>query len=811
MKTFLSTLLGAILLDKALANPSGILSPADDSICFRFVPYNDLNHENSLLAGEMGYTEDTWNELGSNNIESLAFADIGAEHMQAAQTMGFTEASWNCWINHYEAFDWEELSSQIRLDVSVLGWDINSWNSRGEVGSYRPASEQLLFQGLSAVEKEAAINLCYTEEIWNEDDLEEWTTLPCFQKMGPPCIRFQPYSHLAVGEKLRAMLLDYTKESWNIPGESSIERVAFANIEASKKDHVEALGFTEIVWDCWVNHYDGFGWNDLATQGVQQHMVALGWNEILWEGRYDVGSQKPESEMKTFYGLSDSEKEAAEGLCFTEDSWNMDNLDDWETLPCVNDIDSVCFRYRPYDELDHSSLLLLPVLGYHEETWNSPGDAYIEDYSFNQLSTAEKEAARSLGFSVASWNCWVNHYTAFEWDDLVKHEVQHYIEALGWNSTSWGMRWTDGDHKPASEFKTFQSLSEIEQNAVTQLCYTQELWDQISLETWTNKPCSEYGGLPLSVDHNRYIFWSELESEARVDAQQYLSYDEGSWNTPGSAMIESFTYESLSEIENGQATVQKLGLSAEQWDCYINHYNGNLWSDLDDDVLLFYTTLGWDESSWNGYSEPPASDTKSWIDLSNSEKTAAEGLCFQEDTWNGWILADFHKYWTDSPTLSPQPPTPKPTTILFPAPTSKPTLAPFSAPTSKPTLAPFPAPTSKPNVAPFPAPTSKPNVAPFPAPTSKPNSVLVPAPTSPSQTPNNSPTQEQNPGASIAPKPKSNNMVIGIAVGLSALLTISIIWYVKKKRGKESNSAWLDEENAKLKFDSNGPSDSELL
>ena len=54
-------------------------------------------------------------------------------------------------------------------------------------------------------------------------------------------------------------------------------------------------------------------------------------------------------------------------------------------------------------------------------------------------------------------------------------------------------------------------------------------------------------------------------------------------------------------------------------------------------------------------------------------------------------------------------------------------------------------------------------------------------------------------------------MVIGIAAGLSALLTISVIWYVKKTRGKEPNSAWLDEENEELKFDSNGPSDPELL
>ena len=44
--------------------------------------------------------------------------------------------------------------------------------------------------------------------------------------------------------------------------------------------------------------------------------------------------------------------------------------------------------------------------------------------------------------------------------------------------------------------------------------------------------------------------------------------------------------------------------------------------------------LGWSELSWNEEIDAPASDSKSWNELNETEQLHATELCFNEETWD---------------------------------------------------------------------------------------------------------------------------------------------------------------------------------
>jgi hypothetical protein len=116
--------------------------------------------------------------------------------------------------------------------------------------------------------------------------------------------------------------LDYTENTWNVPGTADVERFAFGALTAENQVAAFALGFNEEEWDCYVNHYDDYSWADLSTEGVQQYFITLGWTEDSWT----TGSNPPASDDEFFDDLSSDETTAAEELCYNELLWNGESL-----------------------------------------------------------------------------------------------------------------------------------------------------------------------------------------------------------------------------------------------------------------------------------------------------------------------------------------------------------------------------------------------------------------------------------------------------------------------------------------------------
>jgi len=118
-------------------------------------------------------------------------------------------------------------------------------------------------------------------------------------------------------------------------------------------------------------------------------------------------------------------------------------------------------------------------LGYTETTWNILGSAAIEETAFSALSRAQRQSAILLGFNEESWDCDQNHYGGYDWSELVLYDLDKYFTALGWTRRMWRL-----DSVPASYNLPWNRLTDAQQEAAWELCYFEESWDGISIDTW---------------------------------------------------------------------------------------------------------------------------------------------------------------------------------------------------------------------------------------------------------------------------------------------------------------------------------------
>ena len=139
-------------------------------------------------------------------------------------------------------------------------------------------------------------------------------------------------------------------------------------------------------------------------------------------------------------------------------------------------------RWIEFSELtDEQKSIATEGLNYTKETWNNLGTNPIEASEFFDLSDEQKKAAKQLGFIGATWDCDMNHYVDYSWEELEEYFLDAYWIALGWTKRKWGIP----GFASKSEGKNWSELTSAEQDAAMEVCYFQESWDGISITEWT--------------------------------------------------------------------------------------------------------------------------------------------------------------------------------------------------------------------------------------------------------------------------------------------------------------------------------------
>ena len=189
---------------------SSLISTQVDEIPFpkdRFALWDTLLEADSLTqtrsgATTLNYTQETWETPGTARVEGFSYGGICHYYeglpvgtlvcptQVSLVNMGFTEDVWDCWQNHYEWYDWDELEQYNLVEHYVtLGYNATSWYLSED--EFLPDSFQKTFDQLTSREQQAAVSLCYLPPLWDGQPIPEWIYLAEYQFarkqfFGPP-------------------------------------------------------------------------------------------------------------------------------------------------------------------------------------------------------------------------------------------------------------------------------------------------------------------------------------------------------------------------------------------------------------------------------------------------------------------------------------------------------------------------------------------------------------------------------------------------------------------------------------------------
>mmetsp|Transcript_21320 Transcript_21320/g.25716 ORF Transcript_21320/g.25716 Transcript_21320/m.25716 type:complete len:248 (+) Transcript_21320:3-746(+) len=190
--------------------------------------------------------------------------------------------------------------------------------------------------------------------------------------------------------KEAATILKYNEDSWNNPGTAGVEEYSFERLDDKMRLAVKDLGYSKGTWDCWQNHYFGYGWKALEEHDLVQYFASFGWTETLWN---TVG-ETPEKWASDWSDLSSTQRNAAESLCYFEENWDKTDLNNWNCSAT---------HYSDYDwsELKEQGVQsYLALLGWTEDNWSgNTAPPITEGKAWNALNQEERIASRQICYS----------------------------------------------------------------------------------------------------------------------------------------------------------------------------------------------------------------------------------------------------------------------------------------------------------------------------------------------------------------------------------------------------------------------------
>lgn len=381
----------------------GQMLPSASSWTSRGIPFPDVRftvwdrldrYRQSILQQDLRYTIMSWNTPGTNDIERNRFMSMSSSARRLISRYIVSPDQWDCYVHHYQSYSWAAMEQHnLHQHLQELGWDMATWQQQqNSLGFADPTSimRNVRWEHLSKMQRNAALELCYNEQVWNGVPLELWvsvgsptgsptrapfttklptapqltdiptlafsteppTSAPIAQSARPVPANSSPPARplrteipdvegvryvvwMFLNERIRAAaeLLTYNEESWNLPGTAQVEQVAFHDLNdvlgnQQAERLVGEIGLTQLQWDCYINHYFGFSWDELAELGLHTPFNALGWNLLNWSERFTTPGLLRDV---PWIQLNETQQSAATTLCYQRETWEKEDLRNWRT------------------------------------------------------------------------------------------------------------------------------------------------------------------------------------------------------------------------------------------------------------------------------------------------------------------------------------------------------------------------------------------------------------------------------------------------------------------------------------------------
>jgi hypothetical protein len=142
-----------------------------DTPFFRYNAWEDLTDDAKALAKHAHYNGKSWDSFDSEKLDFKTLGKVAPNVQQAMTKLGFSEAQYDCHMIHYRTYDWDELrTAGVQQYYVALGWTRSSWDDEDDA----PDTEGMYWPDLSQEQQDAAYELCYFRETWDEVSMQFW-------------------------------------------------------------------------------------------------------------------------------------------------------------------------------------------------------------------------------------------------------------------------------------------------------------------------------------------------------------------------------------------------------------------------------------------------------------------------------------------------------------------------------------------------------------------------------------------------------------------------------------------------------------
>lgn len=137
----------------------------------RYWSWDGLDANEKQLLGSVGWTKNTWDTPGTAAFEFTSWNMLTWKQREALTEFGFYQNQWNCYMAHYDDYDWFELVMEdVAEHFETLGWTKETWSTNTEPWAWNADWDEL-----DDAEQDAAWEICYVKETWDEIPLPRWS------------------------------------------------------------------------------------------------------------------------------------------------------------------------------------------------------------------------------------------------------------------------------------------------------------------------------------------------------------------------------------------------------------------------------------------------------------------------------------------------------------------------------------------------------------------------------------------------------------------------------------------------------------
>jgi len=566
------------------------------------------------------FLRSNWEQLSKmvmerNASEGLQYLDtdwddLPPEVQKAASTLGYTKILWE---SNREpgstAKSWNDLTETQRTAAGVLGYNKKKWNGENNSDDDAAEYEEYDFDDLPGEVKKAAKLLGFTRSIWD--------------KGGSIPIESKDWTELTEAEQNAASTLGYTPQKWD--NESGSGSSSSSSSSESPSATQEKLSMPTVPEDKEAS-YDDCDYDDLPSD-VKRAARLLGYTRSIWDN-----DGKVPIESKDWDKLTTTQQSAASTLRYTKEKW--DNESDGSSSSSSSSEEpekananvEVVYDDCEFQKLPKEVKQAAKVLGYTLSIWNKGGSIPIENKNWNDLTTSQRNAASTLGYTKEKWDTESGSSSSTNTSkspkplkESEKVAVVSYIdyrflqlpdrerkaaEILGYSR----LIWDNGGSIPL-ESKKWDFLATTEQRAAVVLGYTKQKWN-------------DHTGRPnLAPSHYNTVSDTNMPwgcGDGMCGGRSFPNDSSSPWDEPSGGASSHNSRSTRSSSSTSKLTLTNFG--------------GFSFLELPPEIQHAALVVGFTKSTWDKNSFVPKK-TRTWANLKPKEKAAALSLGCTEEKW----------------------------------------------------------------------------------------------------------------------------------------------------------------------------------